>query len=482
MIVGEGRAGKTSFSNSITGKGFSKDLQSTVGINQLECTVSYATRDTAGACGEYIKEQFEFEAALAEMMKNKDFDSNGAELSMVELMKLKKDHAKKAAKKSVDNPLYRVSSKKLIDVNHSDHNGHQVDFTQTKNVQIESPVDIGNMRATYSADVDDPFAHVRSSSTNAKKKKVGKAKSGVNDEVLQTCLASNINNSSNLIISVFDYGGQPVFNVIHHLFLTQNGVYVLVFNMEWLALTEDTAAHQKCLNFLSFWINSIILHTSNNVNNKAAPIALVGTRKDVISDPALHERISLLLYNKFSGSNAWSSVIQNVTATGTQGTTNLCFFPVDNTRHLRDPTIQTLMLNIENVMKGNDFTTRMVPLTWLKSYDLMQQSNESCLSLSDVTEKCRSAGVDASEVEYFLTFMHEMGILLWHNEPTLRDVVILDAVQYFVRPATVIICKYAPDATDATNHTMQEHVNCRDNCRLDWTKFTKTAILSATML
>ena len=37
--------------------------------------------------------------------------------------------------------------------------------------------------------------------------------------------------SSSLLLAMFDFGGQSVFNIIHHLFLTSYGVYVVVFNM-----------------------------------------------------------------------------------------------------------------------------------------------------------------------------------------------------------------------------------------------------------
>lgn len=54
----------------------------------------------------------------------------------------------------------------------------------------------------------------------------------VDHELVMKCYDENMQvSSADLRIAIFDYGGQSVFNVVHHLFLTQFGVYVAVFNM-----------------------------------------------------------------------------------------------------------------------------------------------------------------------------------------------------------------------------------------------------------
>ncbi|GBG35178.1 NACHT, LRR and PYD domains-containing protein 1, partial [Hondaea fermentalgiana] len=72
--------------------------------------------------------------------------------------------------------------------------------------------------------------------------------------------------------TIWDYGGQEVFYALHHLFLTQYGIYVLVFDMrEVLGKDrfakvldekefENLASQEDALNTLRFWIDSIRLH------------------------------------------------------------------------------------------------------------------------------------------------------------------------------------------------------------------------------
>ena len=64
-----------------------------------------------------------------------------------------------------------------------------------------------------------------------------------------------------------DYGGQKVFYSLHHLFLTKNGVYLLIFDLRQV-LDSDA---ENAFAYLSFWLNVVWLHAPNT------PVLLVGT-------------------------------------------------------------------------------------------------------------------------------------------------------------------------------------------------------------
>jgi len=82
------------------------------------------------------------------------------------------------------------------------------------------------------------------------------APSDVDQDFVVRCLSEGIE-MGNLIISIFDYGGQSIFNAIHHFFLTRYGVYCLVFNMEWL-IGDSIEIRERCISYLCFWVNSIV--------------------------------------------------------------------------------------------------------------------------------------------------------------------------------------------------------------------------------
>ncbi len=112
------------------------------------------------------------------------------------------------------------------------------------------------------------------------------------EELVMRALANIQDDDSNLLISLFDFGGQSVFDVIHHLFLTRNGVYALVFNMEWLV--KEGPEKDKALRFMRNWLSSIAVHTYSTDSHMTAPIVIVGTRLDKITSAADHEKISTI--------------------------------------------------------------------------------------------------------------------------------------------------------------------------------------------
>lgn len=191
----------------------------------------------------------------------------------------------------------------------------------------------------------------------------------VDQDYLIKTLAENIRSEdSKVILSIFDFGGQDVFNVIHAFFLTRFGVYIVVFNMECMT-SKNPEEKQRCLNYLRFWVNSVIVHTSNELENgtiATAHIAFVGTHKDVVPNIVDHKNISSILFDNFHGSAVWPYIIDNKFP---RETTNLVFFPVDNKLGRRDPVIQELMKAIEQVIDDSDYVHALKPLSWFRVMD-----------------------------------------------------------------------------------------------------------------
>jgi hypothetical protein len=123
----------------------------------------------------------------------------------------------------------------------------------------------------------------------------GSAESGseMNEEMVMQTLATLKNVETGILISVLDFGGQSAFHVIHHLFLTRDGTYDLVFNLEWLV--SDVSEKEKALQFIRSWMSSIAVHTYDKATAMCAPIVLVGSRLDKVHTPAQREQISTLL-------------------------------------------------------------------------------------------------------------------------------------------------------------------------------------------
>ncbi|KAJ1439816.1 hypothetical protein B484DRAFT_443681, partial [Ochromonadaceae sp. CCMP2298] len=75
-----------------------------------------------------------------------------------------------------------------------------------------------------------------------------------------------------------------------------------------------------------------------------------------------------------------------------------------------------------------------------------------------------------------------MGALMWHEDEALRDVVILDAVTYFVQRATLVICKHAPTATDPTLHLLPQHKKYSKALPAEFHNMTEKSIVTGKLL
>jgi GTPase SAR1 family protein len=538
-VVGEGRAGKTALTNAIVGRGF-QETSSTVGINQLTCDVKQMKASAHGAAeaewGVASKVGRELETALAQIVaqhkrrhalghssakasscmdirtflkeqdegKSRRVDKDALQAHLFKTaaapaVVMSALQAPKAASAVQSGgawaPKSHASSAAATAVAHSATPAVAGAWTPKKKTEylefdlssIGTPVKVstsepdmsilGQGMRTFHHD-SDPVSHRAYSSHHEEPVPVLSEKP--DEEMVMKMLATMKDEDTDLLISLFDFGGQSVFDVIHHLFLTRNGVYALVFNMEWLV--KDGPEKDKALRFMRNWLSSVAVHTYDKTTNSTAPIVFVGTRLDIVTSPAKHAAISTLLYEQFSDNIAWRSVLENENGHDANGKAFQWFFAVDNKQGKKGPTLKNLMAVVQNAMEGAAYTHKDVPLSWFKVMDQLADAKKDCLFLADVTAIAARCQVSDSEVPYLLAFLHDMGHLMWIDEPGLRDVVVLDPVSYLVTPATVIICKITPDKDDPTHHFMAAHRECERMHKKEWTLLKHDGVLHVSLL
>jgi GTPase SAR1 family protein len=178
----------------------------------------------------------------------------------------------------------------------------------------------------------------------------------------------DIGKSDEIIVSLSDFGGQREFGCIHHLFLTKGGPYIVVFSMK--ELVADDVRREKCLKDLNDWLTVVILYSSVKLRDSSvhrSSIILVGTRKDLVSDPADHSDINRMLLDKF-GTNPLIRpyLVMNDLSEGLRGITNMCFFPIDNKKGREDPTLIIMLNKLEQEIKSSYYFKQLIPLIWLQ--------------------------------------------------------------------------------------------------------------------
>jgi hypothetical protein len=163
--------------------------------------------------------------------------------------------------------------------------------------------------------------------------------------------------------------------------------------------------------------------------------------------------------------------------TGSNGSSTLCFFPIDNTLSRDDPVMKSVMTAIESTMKDANHTHQLVPLSWMKTLDEVTNLKRHFITIEEYSSIASSCKVSSSDEFNLLRYFHEVGYLMWHDQPVLRDVIILDPIEYFVKPASLIICKHIQDGNNPTKLFLPVHSKFRN-----FDVLTKKGIVNSSQL
>jgi len=200
-----------------------------------------------------------------------------------------------------------------------------------------------------------------------------------------------------------------------------------------------------------------------------APVLLVGTFKDKVSDGQDHEYISSLLENEVLRDHPSLGYIQRYKYKYRKDTQSqsvlLLFHPVDNSVGRKgDPTFTHLMSTIQDLAAKSSYVTGEKPISWLKFTDelhLAKQADPSLFHMdyesvwSLASTKC---GVKShAELRHMLRYLHSSGRVMWHEDPELIGRVIIKPI-HFVEQATRIIRKHRKECAaspyDTTEHKL----------------------------
>jgi hypothetical protein len=300
-------------------------------------------------------------------------------------------------------------------------------------------------------------------------------------------LADNIS-SSRLVVSLFDFAGDEIFSSLHPFFITRNGIFIVVFNT--LEILDDNTA-MKSLSSISHWMNTVATYafmpkcgsTDTRIPVDRMPrIALVGTHLDEVERlyPDTLERlrrlssVTKLIEDVFSKAWFWSLILKNFDSPSP------CFF-VDSTKGSKNPSVRRLMTAIEEAVENSWYCQQKYPLSWFKAIDALLSSQCNVVSFEEAKAKCLESGVVDSSVHLFLETVNELGLFMWHNVPGLRGVVILDGINFFVEPATRIICdiRSHDPAIYSTDPDIKTIISaCYDRFGNDWRNLYTSGVAS----
>jgi GTPase SAR1 family protein len=195
MIVGEGCAGKTAFASSIIGKKY-EETESTVGINAFLCSVTHAalSKSEWKKCEKIEKE---YENAIAEHLSfMKEVDIEDDHITQQESSQI----VERKDRNGLDTKMTGKFSALKSDAYAVDHQDGGVDGTALAHSKGEEREEDG---AALDHSKGDSSTDGIDQSNNAK----------VDKDMIVKYLAKHVEIGANILISIFDYGGQTVFNV-----------------------------------------------------------------------------------------------------------------------------------------------------------------------------------------------------------------------------------------------------------------------------
>jgi len=214
---------------------------------------------------------------------------------------------------------------------------------------------------------------------------------------------------------------------------------------------------RQCFYFIRFWLDSIAAHTWDDETQTGAPIFLVGTHKDKVERRVDHEEISKRLFEEFGSHPAWRLVVPYK---GKQ-VSGLNFYPVDNTKSRDDEVLCDLMEAMQRTIEEEAYVQKKVPLKWIAAFEDFRSDTRTAITFAELCGIAQKHGLPSSpdislenEVKYMATYFSGLGFILYLDEPSLSDLVVLDPGRFMIGPATKLVCK-------PSLHVVKEHAVAR---------------------
>ena len=444
MLIGQGRAGKTSLKRSLKGDRFDAEEESTRGIERDPSHWRVTNEiwktgkcDQAACSGSAIS-----------------FDHHAAQLIAHEL--------------TVKNLVSNVTTRESIQASEMDRSfsTHQVNSSEDPN----------------------------QTSSNATRLIQGREKLQMPDDLANLttkliCEDIEVDEEGEIYSILWDFGGQSVYYVTHPLFLTSRAIYLLVCDLSqnpsdeatpllkqgMFRQLEDSFSLKTNLDYLHSWLSSVASlaindeevktgHLSEKLPKKLPPVILVCTHADQPYGGRDSATLAAEIFGFLQGNSYSGHLLDSV-------------FAVDNTKSgtlPECPEVLRLRKEILAVAKELPQMNEEIPLKWLRfEKELKVKIKEGCHWIS--FNKARQIAVEVCHISdegEFVTLMkllHDQRIIIHFDDtPNLNKMVVLD-IQWLIDVFKKVI-------------TIKPYDGKRNQHKDLWIKLEKTGILDEKLL
>lgn len=233
----------------------------------------------------------------------------------------------------------------------------------------------------------------------------------INTKMIQTALNKKY---PFLKMKILDFAGDEEYYAYHHMFLKNQAVYVVVFNMSDFALEEFQNLKAERL---LVWFESVCGHVQPKT-----PIFLVGTHCEHIDKNHMQN------FNSKLKQILWTSYCDELVVNEDE---DLIFFPVENSKGDNDVGVQMLRIKIMAAAEECKPTTDdKIPLSWIRIQDAIIQLRQRkvaryCVTLREFPWAFGNI-IHTNRSEETLKYFHEQGLIIYiAKDKDLSDWVLL---------------------------------------------------------
>ena len=416
MVIGQDRSGKTSLKNSIIGKPFNPDEDSTVGIDVGPSHFN-VSRDICmpGENTVNNQAQIDFREALS-------FEHHMARLVVEGLTPRDIDSKEDLPSKQAKTASSSVASKNSVE-SVQESGAYSAARQEKKNYIVKIPHEIAERIKNLLEEVEE----------------------------------ERVGDDAEMYSIVWDFAGQPVYYATHPLFLTQRAVYLLVFDLSrglharadptvkqgMYSMILDNHDCKSNLDYLDFWMTWVASIANQDENQQIRldqspmnipPVFLVCTHADEPCGGADPFVLAREVFGSLETKPYKHQLYQDV-------------FVVDNTKSgskAECSEVKRLWEKVLAVAKELPQMKEDYPIKWLRFEEALQtkvKEGQKWISLKEArliaSKLCHIE--DGQGFATLLNFLHDQRILIhFDSPPLLNDMVILDP-QWLVDLFTSVI-------------------------------------------
>ena len=237
------------------------------------------------------------------------------------------------------------------------------------------------------------------------------------ESIVDHMTASEVDDLHTPLLKMIDFAGQRAYYAMHHIFLSAQGIFVLVFDFRRACM--DFERHMEKLHF---WISSVLAIGKND----STRIFFVGTHRDDSNlNFSKRQRVVRRMFSKFINFHPYICFNRNE-----RDAQLSLVFQIENSALSDDPAVCSLRKQIIEEIRLKHGRMQQNPIRWLALEDhiihLRNKDLSSVVPLSQLQDEAEKCDIKDEEFSEALGHLNDSGVVFYSNESSLKDYVIID--------------------------------------------------------